>query len=113
MIKQDSWKHVTLCDKNKKIRDDWETSSRVEFKAIAKKRNATECEKNAEEIQNDIEKYFNNERNLCAKQQVLGITETFVGVVVKEWVSMIHKNINYSQHNNKLIEMGVSVYCAF
>ena len=81
--------HATLCDKNKNIRDDWIAIVKVKFKEIAKKRNATEYEKKiTEEMEKDMNKYFNNESNLHASQQIQGMREVFRGVVVNEWVSM-------------------------
>ena len=72
--KEDSWEHVTLCDNNKKMRDDWIESVKLKFKLIDRKRNVTEYEKNiSDEIENDIEKYVNDERNFHANQQVLGM----------------------------------------
>ena len=63
---EESWKHVTLCDKNKQIRDKWLKSTKAKFKEIIKKRKVTDCEKKiVEEIEKDIGKYFNNEENAC------------------------------------------------
>ena len=82
------------------MRDDWATSARVKFKSIAKKRNAKEYEKKiAEEMEYNTGKYFNKVRNLHANQQVLGMRETFREAFLKEWVSITHKIIDYSQHN--------------
>ena len=44
--KEESQEHVTLCDYNKKMRDDQAKSARVNFKSIAKKITETEYEKN-------------------------------------------------------------------
>ena len=45
-------------------------STRGKFQVIAKKRSATKRERKiTEDMENDAEKYFNDEGNLCANQQ--------------------------------------------
>ena len=36
--------------------------------------------------------------------------ETFRGAVVKEWVAMPNETIDYSKHDNALIEKGVRLH---
>ena len=76
------------------------------------KRNAIKYEKNiAEEMENDIEKYFNNEDFFCTNQQVLSMRDALRGLVAKEWMLMNVENIDCAQHNKQLITEGVSLYC--
>ena len=89
------------CNKNKKIREDWLLSTKDKFQAIAKKRNIMACEKKIiEEMENDIRKNFNNEGNSCANQQMIGMMEMHRALVVKEWVSLPHENIDYGQQKS-------------
>ena len=62
------------------------------FQAKAKKRSATVREmKILEEMENDVEKCFNNEGNSYNAQQVTGMRELLRGLVAKELASLPHE----------------------
>ena len=68
-------------------------STRGKFQVIAKKRSATKRERKiTEDMENDAEKYFNDEGNLCANQQEIWIREMLRGLTEKEWVSLPHES---------------------
>ena len=100
-----------LCEKYEKIRDNWIHFLTVKFNEIIKRRNAKDYEmKITEEIEKDVEKYFNNEGNLHTNLKVLGVTESFRGVAVKQWVAMPNETIYYFQCDKALIEKGLRLH---
>lgn len=69
-----------MCDKDKHIRDEWIQNMKVKFKLIIKNLQAMDYEKKiVEEMEKDLEKYFNKEENVCTNQNFLGIKEVFRG----------------------------------
>ena len=83
---------------------------KLKFKEIANKRKATEYEKNiAKEMENYMNKYFNNERNFHANQEMLGMRKVFRVVATNEWFSIPNEIIDYFKHNKVLIEKGLSL----
>ena len=54
-------------------------------------------------MEKDIDKYSNNEVNLNANQQLLGLKELFRVVVFKEWVTTPRERIDFAQRNKALI----------
>ena len=53
---------------------------------------------------NEIVKYFNEEENFWTNQKVMGVREVFRCVVVKSWVAMPVKNMDFKKHNKMLIK---------
>ena len=100
-----------LCGTQKKKRDEWlQRLKKIDF--ILGKIKASAYETNvAREIENDIEKYFNNEEKCWTIQQVLGIREVLRGTVGKHWVSMPLEIIDVTQHNNDLIKRAIGLNC--
>ena len=57
----------------------------------------------------DLEKCFNNTRNMHTNQQLLGMREVFRGVVANEWVAMPNERIDFSSCNKALVKDGVNL----
>ena len=56
-----TWEYAIMCDKNKQIRNELIKNAKEKFKIIIKKHQAKDCEKKiVEEIDKDLQKYFNN-----------------------------------------------------
>ena len=65
------------------------------------------------QMENAIEKYFNNEENFWTNQQVLGMREVFRGIMVKDWASTPVESTDFTQHNKVLIKKDVNFYCEY
>ena len=61
-------------------------------------------------MENDIDKYFNEEENFWTNQQILGMREVLRGIIVKDWASMQLESMDFSQCNKVLIKNTVDFY---
>ena len=81
---KESWEHVLLHRKLKKIREDWINVMQKKSHETAKKVKAsTHHQKIANETMKDVSEHFNGDRNSWTNQQVLRMKEIFRVVVVK------------------------------
>ena len=55
-------------------------------------------------------KYFNDDDNYYANQQIIGYKDVFRGVIVKEWVVGNEYGVNLHNYNNILIKCCVQFY---